>query len=722
MNGKPDERLAEGHDKPLLSSFLRELNIARRKLALYPPEHPQVRDSTAKTLERLSELFRSSQAITLGIAPETLYFEQLWLDKDDADNRDFAKFFSALGIASVSFRSGLAADELIRFNQLLRSDRLTIENYGGFSQLLDQQRIEHITVVAVNYDAFLANENLTGQQPEKGRLWENFLDGLRTGTLDFGDSDDPQDLSAVAEILNQQFADAPLDEPTDWTRAIGQYISVNLAKTPETDRPGKNDENLNRLLQQLNPAALQGFFKTALQVMDRQQDQAPRVLRKIPPSILQRAIADKNRQKLQISTRLFELVNKLAASDGGSRHSVQATAEPMTEDMVRARLDVLFSEERQDLYMPGSYQAALRSILNDETRGSIPEEEKLKLKVQIEDHSVEKQCTDIIFEMLEDDLSTAQESAVQQNLVELSRFFLDTGDFSVLRDIYQHWSQHLSSNRSGAGIFDEKVLANHNQPTFMTEVLDAFEIWEEDRHPQITGYIATVGEAYSEAVIERLGLAPSFAERKLWMRVLEAIGGDAQQKIIASLNDKRWYLVRNLLTVLGRGLNQNSIRAIHKFCAHPHHLVRREAIRCLFTCNPATANRQLLHELYSDDLESKAAALEIAYLSRDGEVLALLHRLLEGDITSDDELDLKKSAVHALVRIGNRESLPILRRILLKKGLLASRRAKLLQADIIEKLAVFPGTSAEKLLGELSEGRHRQLARKVLAQRQEGTA
>ena len=107
MNNESTNSPTDNLDKPLLTAFLHELNIARRKLLLYPADHPQVSASTSKTLEILNELFYSDPVITLGIAPNALYFEQLWLDKEDSTNQEFAKFFSALGIASISFHKGL---------------------------------------------------------------------------------------------------------------------------------------------------------------------------------------------------------------------------------------------------------------------------------------------------------------------------------------------------------------------------------------------------------------------------------------------------------------------------------------------------------------------------------------------------------------------------------------------------------------------------------------
>jgi hypothetical protein len=95
-------------------------------------------------------------------------------------------------------------------------------------------------------------------------------------------------------------------------------------------------------------------------------------------------------------------------------------------------------------------------------------------------------------------------------------------------------------------------------------------------------------------------------------------------------------------------------------------------------------------------------------------VLAILHKHLEIDPATPTELEIKQHIVKTLTRIGHRDSLPVLRRILQKKGLLVSRRVKQLQTDIITSLATFPDARAEKLLKELASGRYKQLALEAL--------
>jgi len=711
VNIKPPKIQVAYPDKPLLTNFLHELTIARKQLALYPVDHPNIKSSINKTLDILAELFHSDQIITLGITPEALLFQEIWLDKNDSSNRDFAEFFFSLGIASISFHSGLKETELIRFNQLLRAKRETIEEFGGFEEMLKQQQIEHISIIPIDYSAFQASQE---SQKAQEQIWESFLHGLQNGILDFGNTESNFDLATVADILNHNLNSSNQDQ---YGKAIEDFIETRIQQEGFAHTFTETDRKLNSLLEQLNPQAQKQLFHSMFQVLDRHQSAASGVLKKIPAQLLHGVLVQKAQQQ-NMSSRLFSLANNLAGAERSThRRTVQGSGENLAPDAIRARLDVLFSEERQDLYMPDAYQTALGDALHQDITGSIPEEEKQKLKDQLEKQLVEHNFASILFEMLQTRLSREQENAIQQNLIDLSRFFLDTGDFATLIDIYDSWSRYLYGGNAIVNIFDEKVLANHTQSSFMVEVLDSFECWEEDVHPQIANYIATVGEPYSDLIIEQLGLAATWEKRKQWMSILVLIGGDAQMKIISALDDERWFLVRNLLSVLDKQLVPKSIKKIQQLSSHPHPKVRMEAVRVLFLCNPATANRLLLTELQSPEFDSRLAAIEIAGISQNQKVLELLHKILGKDPGNEQQLQTQLEAVRTLAKIGNRESLPILNRVIRKQRFMPGRRVKTLQEEIIRNLAIFPGDSAEKLLQEHCSGKFQLLAKQLLRQK-----
>ncbi len=471
-----------------LADFIYELNVARRNLSLYPPEHPKIAISHKKALELLQLLLKQRGELHLGVAPDALMLDQQWLEKKNPTFQEFARFLYDRGIAAISFKRGLTLAQLFRLNQLLRSEAEVIASCGGFPELLRQQQIEQIEIVPIDYAAFqLDQSNSAIDLPAERTLWENFLHGLLAGSLDAEGTrfswPEQLDPALVAALLNQKLPAG--NDPQRQGQAVRSFIARMLNARPGQPTTEQPIQKLPALLDKLSPDLRQSFLDNTFTELDKQPENAESVLNNFPKELLLEALEKQSQRQMKISARMIKLVQRLSVDHGPILDSPAGEDKPLEKDVIRARLDVLFSEEQHDLYMPSSYQGALRDILDEDLSKVIPEERKKELRATIEAEQIERQCCGVIFEMLDSQVAAETEAALQQNLVELSRFFLDTGDFLTLKEIYQSWSEFLHSGRSKATIFDEQVLANQTQLSFIIEVLDGIELWGKEKAPQL---------------------------------------------------------------------------------------------------------------------------------------------------------------------------------------------------------------------------------------------
>lgn len=693
----------------LLADFLHELNLARRSLTLYPPEHPQVKAICDKTLDKLQNLCREHGEIHLGIAPEALFFEQQWLDPENPNFKAFANFFYRLGIAAISFRQNLSARELISFCQLLHYERQAIDESGGLEELLLQQQIDQISVIPIDYSAFQQKEDgqfSSDATLEVKDLWKDFLHALLENILDLSASGLKVSPASVAELMNKKLDNSENSLPTE---AVSDFVAQLLNRNPEQTE--ESTAELAELLTNLSPTLRQAALRSSLQLLKHDPDRAATLLKQLSPDLLQELLTPQLQQQLERSPRLLGLVRQLAIMPKQELSRTTSANEKMAEETMRARLDVLFSEEQHERYLPGNYQNALESVFRPQQEFILDQEERELLRATVEEQSIEEQCSKIIFELLEEPEKVDDENAIQQNLIDLSLFFLGTGNFSMLGEIYSSWSKFLESGKSSGNILSDRVLAAQTQQSFITEVLNSVDVWGEERAGEIRDYITIVGERYAEPVIEQLAEAEQFQRRRYWMEVLSAIGTDASQLLIESLTDKRWYLIRNLLTVLGKTLTPATLKAIQKLVDHPHPKVRQEVMRILFSCNPATANRMLLKELTSSPREAQLAAIEIAALSRDQEVINYLHQHLFTAIESEAELKFKQLILQTLAEIGHPDTIPLLLHLLQRKSLFTSKQQKQYHNEIIRSLMAYPREMAIEALRQIVDNRHKRHAK-----------
>lgn len=687
-------------DTQLLSDFIYDLNIARRQLTLYPEGHPQIASSCAVVLGILERLCQFRDEITLGIAPDALVFEQSRLDEQNPVYRDFARFMSSLDVASISFHKDLTAEELINYSRSLKEDNHNIAEAGGLHNLLKTKGVKNIRIESIDYSHFQQNRSDSHNGSDSKDLWDSFINGLIGKTLD-------QDGEAISDVTgsNEEILAQMLNsgKQSDYDQLISQFIAAARTKQPDP----KHGERLKQLTAKLGPDVKRNFLNSTFQTLNRIADLSTEDLLAFPPELLTEALEQQNREQSNISSRLIDLLGQFSSTAASQGTKTVSTAAPLDDEIVKARIDIMLLEDNHDEYVPSEYQRALEKILDGRIAGDIAPAAALKLKASMERQSVERQCCAILFNMLEDQVDQETEILIQDNLAELARFFLDTGDFISLKEIFTRWSNYLYSGRANARYLDEKVLADQTRTAFIHEVLDSFALWKDEKYDEICSYIHEVGEAYAEELVERLADEEQMSLRKTWMKLLVELGNRGHQIIMQKLDDERWYLVRNLLIVLGRQREAIPTKAAHKLAGHHHPRVRQEALRILFKSNPATANRLLLKELSGGHDESICAAAQIADLSDDPKILHQLHQLLQTELQSDEDLKKKKQLLDALALIGKPESIPVLAKLLKKKGFIRSRRQKEFHAEIIKHLGAFPQQASEPLLNSVVAGRDR---------------
>ena len=696
-------------DTQLLSDFIYDLNIARRQLALYPPEHPQIENSNTTVLNIFNRLCQFRDVITLGVAPETLVFEQNWLDEHNPVYRDFAGFLSTLNIASISFHTGLKSSELITFNQILSNNRQTIDDGGGIPALLEKHQITHISVVPVDYATFQSAEGESSSHEQNNKqLWDDFLRGLLTEQLDQQGKavsmKDRVNVELMADIINRS-----KDKNSGKDINYDQVISSFIAKMQGQDKQSLKEVSgeFSQLTQKLNPDIKRNFLNSTFRALDQHPETAEMFLHSFPQDLLSQSLQEINSGQDNVSSRLVDLLGQFSTTSRDDNHRTSGSAAELSEEIIKSRIDILLLEDNHDEFLPSDYQKTLEKILTGDIQGTIEHQVAHTLRSDLEKQSVEKQCSAIIFNMLSHRVEPEVESLFQGNLTELSHFFLDTGDFQALRDIYLGWSQYLYSGMAQARFLDETVLADHTRETFMNEVLDSVELWGKEKYDDICDYIKEVGEPYAELLIERLANDEQISQRKTWMKFLVELGKKGHQIIFKNLEDKRWYLVRNLLIVLGQQKEALPMKAVHQLTTHAHPKVRQEALRILFRINPATANRLLLKELSSGDRHSLAAAIQLAEMSRDDKVLHQLHHLLQAENHSEEDFNLKKQILNTLAFMSRPESIPLLAKLLKKKGFIRSRKEKEFHLEIIKHLGAYPRHASEPLLNSIISGRDR---------------
>lgn len=696
-------------DLQQLADFIHELNITRRHLSTYPPGHPTIDKSFEKLSGLLDPLFTAHASISLGVSKDALLFKQQWLAKGNPNLREFANTLARLDIAAVHFRGKPGKTELFNFVNLINSDRQSVQENGGITELLQQQQLTQIEITPVDYAAFQTTE-LDPQEQERlaESIWENFITGLLDNSL-FHKQQQPLNLNdldpqALAKLLNQHYS---LDMGGATTEhAIEKFIKQLRLLGQKGQAAGLK---FHQLIEQLNPELRRRFLNSTFRELADSPTDPEEILQALPAALVDLALQELNQEQLDVSAKMLNLLGEL------SRHNKQLQGQLTSGkadefDSISEELKTIFREEDKDKFTPASYQATLELIVQHDHQFRLDSTETIRLRQSLLNSATERNTCAVIFNLLSNEnLQPEQYLGIQNNLIDLAQFFLETGDFKGLgylhRRLGHYQKQYPQTAAEHTGLLQERL----NAAEFHQEVLDNLSRWNELKQKEIAAYIKIAGSAIASSLIERLAKENDKSLRRIFLTSLASLGKAAHPAIYSSLNHKSWFLVRNLLAALRMQNDPIELKKLTPLEKHPHLRVNQELMLLLFKVDRKRADELLGKQLKSNDSERRLHAVQLAELSRNPIIVKELLKLLTTETLTDSSLPMKRRLIKSLNGIGSEEALPTLE-ALLKPGFLFTSKRKLeLQMEIIRNLHNYPGPKVTPLLEKQLKSRKKQL-------------
>jgi HEAT repeat protein len=191
-------------------------------------------------------------------------------------------------------------------------------------------------------------------------------------------------------------------------------------------------------------------------------------------------------------------------------------------------------------------------------------------------------------------------------------------------------------------------------------------------------------------------------------------GPAAKEPVLARLEGRPWYYLRNLLIILRSLDDPEIIPHIRPLVMNKNPKVRQDALRTLLSYNDPMAERQILRDLDSSDKETRLVAINMAEKSHSPDVFRKLAAIVAKSGLSPLDFELKCAAVQSLKEIGHEEALPELVKVLGSANLIRAKALARLKLEIIRSLEGYPPKSVLPILEKIAWG-HDKLARQAEA-------
>jgi HEAT repeat protein len=687
-------------DARLLSDAVIELNISRRNVGLYPQGHIRITSAIERAYNYLEKLFELRSTIFLGITKDSLIIDDKALDSRNPVFKECARSFHNLGLAGITFQSGVKKEELIKLHEMMTmQDPLTAK---AFVDEARKRGINHLKLNAVDYSSFkfMEDELRAGGKGGTKDIWEDYVYGLLHGSLAVGDASSMILKAPPKELA--QFLEKAMDEDDElgedaYNRVVTSYMSTK----GDVELSSEGLKKIVSLMDNLSAEKKDQFLKSTVAEIGTDIHQVENVLKdmtsndlgnvtrfftdhasKIPPSF--KSIIDKFTElkadkdfSFDITTGSTSIVHDIELDDG---------------------MAALFDEDHYQTFVSDGYQKQLDRMMATKVRAvdlGIKE-----LETEVKDDVIDRVTSDILLEVMAlKEIETEEFMKLLTTLTTMAGDFIDTGRFEEALNIYTAIRSH-----SFTGKFTQAAQGTveyyFKSEQFIERVLIAARIWGRTNREEAARLLRAFKGEVIEPLIEALIEESSASYRKYLLTMLMEIGSDIMPEVRKRLSDKRWYVVRNMLILARKCGTPDLENSLKKLARHKDRRVWSEALRALFTFKSKYAFPLLKFGLVSEDYEDREVALKIAGAYRVKEAAPMLIEILEKkDVFGAGAYD-KISVVRVLGDIGETEAIPKLERLLGAKSFIFKGLQKDLKEEIYKSLAGYPLDFAKHLYEE----------------------
>jgi HEAT repeat protein len=223
---------------------------------------------------------------------------------------------------------------------------------------------------------------------------------------------------------------------------------------------------------------------------------------------------------------------------------------------------------------------------------------------------------------------------------------------------------------------------------------------EEVRLEDVNAYLLLLQKNSINPLIKLLGELRNSKARRVFCDALSEIGKNAIELFTPFIDDRRWFLVRNIVYILGRIGKEQSLPYILKAFNHEEIRVRREAVQALGLIGGSKATGLLVKALIENDVRIRCmAAVNLGKVGKKAGLIPLLEVVQSKDFNKREPVEIK-AFLNAIGMVGSNEAIPILQQLLERKSWFGRGKIDEVRIEVANALAMIGTPEAMAILEE----------------------
>ncbi len=721
MNNKSRLREWAGH-------LIKQLHIVTTDMGIYPAKHPMIARSLKASYQELRDYLKKERDLTISVVENKLVVEDLPLEERDKTFIKFNSDLSSRKIQSITFLRGLEMEEFQALLQVLATKPDILEKKGGATKALLQPGISHLRINEVRYEKLakgkrvlrieegvdLIIQYLLGKTPGIGEFKDTFVqeikrDPKRVGGLitdvanAVGRTEEGVDLRAEAVLRSiQRVGDDLLDGSVQaWQELKAGWAEVILSLEPELRamilrekekmRVDGTDDLLRDIIDEFSNQAILDIILSEynrgeplinLKSLAKRLFSYPERKERLGPLLKKRLMKAGMSQEDYSYLIGEEMWPGLSSEERAKRLLEKEPRELLDEALLKTMESVikgLITSGKDDLISP-----ILKKFLkNLEDPASVirqqTAEECLKLMEILlwnKKFEIVEESTRVLIQNLEKEKVLAVYSALATNLEKIAKQLISFKKYSPTIEIVKKFTQHASPASKQSREEQERALEARKgiaDPSTIEALLTALK-GEALNLKEISFLLVALGERAVNPLIEVLQEEKDIEVRRRIIPVFKGMGQKALEPLKLLLSDKRWYVLKDVVEILGDIGDESTVSSLILPLNHDYFKVRVETALALGKLGGQRAVELLTIALKDrDNLVREVAVTSLGNMGAVGALPALLkiihrRRFLKKDIT------FQKKVIEALVKIDPKGTKPEIIGLLKKKPRLGRKK------------------------------------------------
>ena len=653
-----------------IQDVLRNFVSAARAVKLYPPNNPIYAQSVKKSFESLDNFLQNHVRFSIGIQKTYFLYENTPVAKETQLNRTIAQDLFGKGFREIIFLGGLTEEELLGFYAALSLSQEEQGLRSGIVSILWEQGSTHIKITEAALEDVITTRpvvNEKGSGADERSAVKLSPDVAKKElvfahrTLVLGDlADDPVKFAATMVGIARETLGAN-ETIEDRLHALYQEAGQKI-QDQHPDQKEALFQGLARSVLAMDPEQRDKFITTKLYAGldgDQVREQSEEALDR-PGSPLSFAHVPEELHEVvtgrfakqwtvkQISELLKKSASKKIERPEPAVHPTQIEISPVSEDM-----HILANELAE--YSPDEM----------ETLKTISE-------VGMEPDILEATVRTLIF------LTTLVKSPDQTTSPEkaLKRFS------GIVRQLEDNLIYLLNNKEYDLATIIVKAMYLPVDPVFKPRIVDAmkkasfrdvinkvvtdmrFNQKGSPEYQAAYSYLAALDQEATSALLEILAIEKDRAIRKYLVEILKELGKRQIAVIGRHLSDSRWYVVRNIVNILGDSKSEEALPFLEKVTDHKQLQIRQEVIKGLVNIGGKKAAVLLTRFIQDKDIDVQIAAVRaLAVVNGAGrsENQKLIEFLADRPVNRKEN-ELTIEVIKTLEKIGDLETIEFLRK------------------------------------------------------------